>query len=77
MAKDFRSVMEALGAKIGAEQMAAELSCSVQAIKQARLGEGSPGRRPAPEGWEKAAKRLAERQEAHFKRLAEKLAAAK
>jgi hypothetical protein len=73
MAKDFKATMEALGAKIGAEEMAAELGCALQTVKQARLGEKSPGRRPAPPGWEKAAKSLAERQAAYFRKLAASL----
>lgn len=73
MAKDFRAVMDELGAKIGAEEMAAELGVSLQRVKQARLEEGNPGRRPAPEGWEKAASKLAKRQAARFQRLAESL----
>jgi hypothetical protein len=74
MAKDFRATMEALGTKIGSGQMAAELGCSRQAVKQARLAEGNPGRRPAPPGWEQAAKKLAEQQAAHFEKLAASLA---
>ena len=73
MAKDFRAVMEDLGARIGAEEMAAELGCSLQTVKQARMEAGKPGRRPAPEGWEKAASKLAKRQAAYFQRLADKL----
>ena len=70
MAKDFRATMEALGAKIGSEEMAAELGCSLQTVKQARLGEGSSGKRSAPPGWESAAQKLADRQAAYFKKLA-------
>ena len=66
--------MEDLGARIGAEEMAAELGCSLQTVKQARMEANKAGRRPAPEGWERAAKRLALRQAAHFQRLADKLA---
>jgi hypothetical protein len=73
MAKDFRAVMAELGAKIGADEMAAELGVSLQTIKQARMEADSAGRRPAPEGWEKAARKLAQRQAAYFQRLAEKL----
>jgi hypothetical protein len=73
MAKDFRAVMAELGTKVGAEDMAGELGVGLQRVKQARLGEGSPGWRPAPEGWERAARRLAQRQAAYFQKLADKL----
>jgi len=75
MAKDFRGVMDELTAKIGAEDMAAELGVSLQRVKQARLGEDSAGRRPPPDGWERAARKLAQRQAAYFQRLADRLSA--
>jgi hypothetical protein len=65
--------MDELGARIGAEDMATELGCSLQAVKQARLGGEARGRRPAPEGWEKAARKLAKRQAAHFQRIVDQL----
>ena len=70
---EFRAAMEALTAKIGSEEVAAELGCSLQTVKQARMGADSPGSRPPPHGWETAAKTLALRQAAYFQRLAEKL----
>ena len=74
MAKDFPAIMAELGAKIGAEEMAAELGVSLQTVKQARLGTDSLGKRPAPAGWEKAARKLAQRQADYFRKLADKLA---
>ncbi len=73
MAKDFRAIMEELGVRIGADEMAAELGVGLQRVKQARMEANKPGRRPAPEGWEKAARKLALRQAAHFQKVADKL----
>jgi len=74
MAKDFRAITEALFSRVGVEDLAAEAGCSAQTVKQARLEPGKLGRRSPPPGWEVAAKKLAERQAVHFRRLAEKLA---
>ena len=73
MAKDFRAITEALFARVGVDDLAAEAGCSPQTVKQARLEVGKLGRRSPPPGWEAAAKRLAERQAAHFRKLVEKL----
>lgn len=73
MAKYFRDVTEALFSRVRVEDFAEEIGCSHQAIKQARMGEGTVGWRTPPPGWEKAAKKLAERQAAHFKKLAASL----
>ena len=70
MAKDFRAITEALFTRVGVDDLAAEAGCSPQTVKQARLEEGKLGRRSPPPGWEAAAKRLAERQAAHFRKLA-------
>jgi hypothetical protein len=74
MAKDFRAVTEALFARVGVEDLAAEIGCSGQTVKQARMAGESSGRRSPPPGWEGAARKLAERQAAHFKKLAASLA---
>lgn len=73
MALDFKTATDALFTKTGAEELAAELHCSPQSIKQARMAEDSGGRRSPPPGWEAAAARLAKRRADHFKRLAERL----
>jgi hypothetical protein len=74
MALDFRATMFALGSRVRAEDVAAELGVSLQRIKQARLEEGNRGRRPPPDGWKKAAKKLAERQAENLQKLAAMLA---
>jgi hypothetical protein len=75
MAIDFRTATDALFSKTGAEDLAAELHCSPQSIKQARMAEESGGRRSPPPGWEAAAARLAKRRADHFRKLADKLGA--
>ena len=74
MAKDFRAITEALFERVKAEDLAAEIGCSTQTVKQARIRGDSAGRRSPPPDWETAARRLAERQAAHFRRLADRLA---
>jgi hypothetical protein len=75
MTKDFRAITEALFARVGVEDFAAEAGCSPQTVKQARLEAGKLGRRSPPPGWEAAARKLAERQAAHFRKLADRLSA--
>jgi hypothetical protein len=74
MAIDFRAATEALFDRVRVEDLAGELQCSPQSIKQARMAEDSDGRRSPPPGWEAAAARLAKRKADHFKRLADRLA---
>jgi len=73
MAIGFKAATDELFAKLGQEDLAAEIGCSVQSVKQARTGEGSVSYRSPPQGWEKAARKLAEAQAAHFTRLAKRL----
>ena len=73
MALDFRAATEALFERVKVEDLAGELGCSPQSIKQARMAEDTDGRRSPPPGWEAAAARLAKRKAEHFKRLAERL----
>jgi hypothetical protein len=70
MALDFRATMFALGSRVRAQDVAAELGVSLQRIKQARLEVGHGGRRPPPDGWKSAAKKLAERQAENLLKLA-------
>lgn len=74
MALDFRAATEALFDRVRVEDLAGELKCSPQSIKQARMVEDTQGRRSPPPGWQGAAARLAKRQAEHFRRLADKLA---
>ena len=75
MAMDFRTATDALFSKTGAEDLAHELGCSPQSIKQARMAEDAGGRRSPPPGWEAAAARLAKRKAEQFRKLADKLSA--
>jgi len=75
MALDFRATIEALFDRVRIEDLAEELDCSPQSIKQARLADDARGLRSPPPGWEAAAARLAKRKAEHFRRLAERLAA--
>lgn len=75
MALDFKAATDALFSKTGVEDLAGELGCSPQSIKQARMASDTGGRRSPPPGWEAAAARLARKRADQFKRLAERLAA--
>ena len=76
MAMDFKAATDALFARTGVEDLAEEIGCSPQTLKQARMAEETAGRRSPPPGWEAAAARLAKRKAEHFRRLAERLSAA-
>jgi hypothetical protein len=73
MAIDFRTATEALFDRVRVEDLAEELGCSPQSVKQARMAEEAEGRRSPPPGWEAAAARLAKRKAEHFRKLAAKL----
>jgi hypothetical protein len=73
MAIDFRAATDALFARTGVEDLAGEIGCSPQTVKQARLEGSSQGHRSPPPGWEAAAARLAKKKAEHFRRLAERL----
>jgi hypothetical protein len=45
MAKNFRLVTNELFEKTGAEELAAQIGCSVQSVKQARMDVASPSHR--------------------------------
>jgi hypothetical protein len=71
--KNFRDVTDDLFSKVGAEDMATELGCSVGAIKQARMDPSSPSHRSPPPGWEKAALKMARDRVAYFTALLKRL----
>lgn len=73
MGIDFRTATDALFAKTGAEDLAKELGCSPQSVKQARMDEANPGRRSPPPGWEAAAARLARQKAVQLQKLADRL----
>ena len=56
---DFREAAQLLGRQITTADMAKELDVSGHAVRQARLQEGAPGYRKAPEGWRTGFSRLA------------------
>ena len=69
MIKTFRMVTDELFGKLGAEELANELACSLGSVKQARMDPGSPSYREPPPGWEKAAIKLIDRRIAQLARL--------
>jgi hypothetical protein len=75
MALDFRGATEALFDRVRVEDLAGELHCSPQTIKQARMEADTKGRRTPPEGWQSAAAKLAKKRSDQLRRLADKLAA--
>jgi hypothetical protein len=75
MVLDFREATEALFDRVRVEDLAGELHCSPQSIKQARLSEDANGRRSPPEGWQSAAAKLAKKRAEQLRRLAERLGA--
>ncbi len=70
---DFKAATDTLFSRVTHDDLAAELGVSVPTIRQARLGDAAQAHRSPPEGWEKAVKRLAERQMRHLRGLIEKL----
>lgn len=74
MAMDFVAATDALFAKTRAEDLAGELGCSAQTIRQARMTESKGGHRSPPPGWEAATARLARQKAAQLQKLADRLA---
>lgn len=72
---NFRKMTDELIEKVTLAEIADEIGCSLASIDQARLSETAKARRSPPPGWEKAALKLAEKQIAHFTKLAAKLRA--
>lgn len=72
---DFIKATDALFAQVTSEDLAREMGLAAQTIRKARVAKSSVASRNPPAGWEKAARRLAEAQAAHFTRLAQKLRA--
>ena len=76
MAVDFIAATDTLFAKTGPDDLAAELGCSPNTIRQARMDTAKAGHRTPPPGWEGAAAKLARRKADQLRKLAEKLGAA-
>ena len=66
---DFREATNVIFARIGHDELAAALSVSVAAIRQARLRPDAAAHRSAPQGWEKAAAGLASARIEELQRL--------
>jgi hypothetical protein len=71
---EYTKTLRALTARIRQEDFAAALGVSVSGVRQAALPGTSPLARPAPEGWQKAAEKLAREKAKHFQKLASELA---
>jgi hypothetical protein len=74
MSNRFRELSDELFSSVSVEDLAAEIGCSVQSVKQARLSEGSAGFRKAPVDYQRAARKLAKAQAKRLLRLASRLA---
>lgn len=73
---DFVKTTDALFVQVTSDDLAKELGLAGQTIRKARVAKGSTASRNPPSGWEKAARKLAEAQAAHFTKLASRLRAA-
>lgn len=69
----FREATDVLFAKTGHDELAAALSVSVAAIRQARLRPDAAAHRSAPQGWEKAAAGLANARIVELQRLLQQI----
>jgi hypothetical protein len=71
----FKAATDELMIAITAADIAKEIGCSSQAVKQARSKETAIGYRNPPPGWQDATAKLAERNANRLTRLAAKLRA--
>jgi hypothetical protein len=70
---DYREATDRLFERITAEDLAAELGVSQNAIARARLDPATRGYRPPPTGWARGAARLAGERAAELLRLKQEL----
>jgi hypothetical protein len=70
---DFVKATDALFAQVTSVELAAEMELQPQTIRKARVDPNSIAARKPPKGWEKAVRKLALAQAAHFTRLAKSL----
>jgi hypothetical protein len=73
MAMTFRKATDDLFVAVSHDELAEKIGCSVPSIRQARRDEDSASYRTPPKEWEMAVLDLAEKQIAHFTRLASRL----
>ncbi len=72
---DFKKTTDDLFRRVTHDDLAGELGVSVALIRQARLSPDAEAHRSPPEGWERAALRLAENAATHYERVARRLRA--
>ena len=70
---DFKKATDTLFSQVGHADLANALNVSVALIRQARLQSEASAHRSAPEGWERAVRKLAEDRVRRYQRLAEQL----
>jgi hypothetical protein len=70
---NFKQATDALLVSVTLEDLAEAMGVSVQSLRQARTSENSTAHRSAPNGWEAAVVRVAERKISHYRRLIERL----
>jgi len=70
---DYKRATDRLFERITAEDLAAELGVSQNAVARARLDPATRGYRPPPADWERGAARLAGEQAARLLQLQEEL----
>lgn len=73
MAMDFIGATDALFARTGPDDLAKELRCAPNSIRQARMDADKAGHRSPPPGWEAAVARLARQRAAQLLKLADKM----
>jgi hypothetical protein len=66
---NFREAVDALSDPLDHKKVAEALGVSVQAVRQARMAEGSNAFRAPPKHWKDTAIRLAERRIMHYRQL--------
>jgi hypothetical protein len=70
---DFKKSTDTLFSRVTHDDLAEAMGISVALIRQARLSPDAHSYRSPPQGWRKAAAKLAKKQAAAFVRLAEQL----
>lgn len=70
---DFRKATDKLLASVTLADLAAEMGVSIQAVRQARVADGSSSYRAPPPDWERAARALARKAATRYGRLARDL----
>jgi hypothetical protein len=69
----FREAVDALSDPLDHKKVAEALGVSLQAVRQARMGEDSSAFRAPPKHWRDTVIRLAERRIMHYRQLIERV----